>query len=151
MTISPEALVVWGALAVLLLAGALALGFRVDRRQRGARVGGDLEKFRDIVETSPDLITRMNAAGEYLYVSGASMSLLGYPREELLSRTIFEFADPEDHAAIREYLASVCRERFPWAFSFRARTRDGRTRWVEMSQAATRRVGSRRSSGTRAT
>jgi diguanylate cyclase (GGDEF)-like protein/PAS domain S-box-containing protein len=133
MTISPEALVVWGALAVLLLAGALALGIRVERRQRGARAGADLEKFRDIVETSPDLITRMNAAGEYLYVSGASMSLLGYPREELLSRAIFEFADPEDHAAIREYLASVSRERFPWAFSYRALTRDGRTRWVEMS------------------
>lgn len=135
MTIPLEALVVWGAVAALLFAGALALGFRVARGQRGARGGADLEKFRDMVETSPDLITRMNAAGQYLYVSGASMSLLGYPREELLSRTIFEFADPEDHAAIREYLASVSRERFPWAFSYRARTRDGRTRWVEMSSA----------------
>ncbi len=64
MTIPLEALVVWGAVALLLFAGALALGFLVDRRQRGSRSGADLEKFRDIVETSPDLITRMNAAGE---------------------------------------------------------------------------------------
>ena len=135
MTIPLEALLVWGAVAVLLLAGALALGLHVDRRQRDSRSAAELEKFRDIVETSPDLITRMSTAGEFLYVSGASQSLLGYPREDLRSRTIFEFADPEDHAAIREYLASVCRERFPWAFSYRALTRDGRTRWIEMSSA----------------
>jgi diguanylate cyclase (GGDEF)-like protein/PAS domain S-box-containing protein len=135
MTIPLEALVGWGVVAALLLGGALVLGFGLARRQRGGRGDSDLEKFREIVETSPDLITRMNPAGEYLYVSGASMSLLGYPREELQARTIYEFANPDDHAAIREYLASVCRDRFPWAFSYRARTSDGRTRWVEMSSA----------------
>ncbi|MFN2442429.1 MAG: putative bifunctional diguanylate cyclase/phosphodiesterase [Thermoanaerobaculia bacterium] len=136
MTIPFEALVVWGSAAALLLAGALMLGYRADRRRRGGRASADnMQKFRDIVETSPDLITRMSEAGEFLYVSSAAFPLLGYQREELMGRAIFEFTDTEDHAAIREYLASVCRDRFPWAFSYRAITRDGRTRWVEMSSS----------------
>lgn len=116
--------------AAVSLVGASIWALRAPRFRGG---GPRNESFRHIVEGSPDLIARLTESGIFLYVSAASEKVLLYRPEELVGRSIFDFILAEDAPSVREYLTTVCRESFPWPFSYRIRRKDGRTVWVETS------------------
>lgn len=56
------------------------------------------ERFRNLVETTSDWIWETAQDGRYSYVSPQVESLLGYPPEELLGRTLIDFASPNQAA-----------------------------------------------------
>lgn len=123
----------WSTSIALIAAASLFAGVSVwalvASRRRSA--GDHPDAFRAMVEQSPEMITRQTEDGVFLFVSRASEDLLGYSSQELLGRSIFDFIHEEEVATVREYLSTVCRETFPWAFSYRAVRKDGRTIWVE--------------------
>ncbi|HUP64550.1 MAG TPA: EAL domain-containing protein [Thermoanaerobaculia bacterium] len=125
------------ALAALTFAAISVWASRSSRRREGS-----LELYRSIVEKSPDLISRLTESGTFRYLSVASESLLGYPAEELTGRSIFDIVASEDEASLREYLSTVCREPFPWAFNYRVERKDGRTIWVESNASCEDQNGS---------
>ncbi len=55
------------------------------------------ERYRSLVETSSDWIWEIDATGRYTYVSPKGEEFLGYPTNEILGATPFDFM-PEDEA-----------------------------------------------------
>lgn len=129
----------WSISAVAAIALAAAVFAIVSlwalRAFRSESASTSEQRFRAMVERSPDLITRQNEAGTYLFASTSSAEVLGWTPEELGGRSAFEFIHPDDAASVREYLATVCREPFPWPFSYRIQRKDGRTIWLETNGA----------------
>ena len=52
-------------------------------------------KFRNFVETSPDMIWEIDSSGTFIYISPQSEAILGYTPDELLGTKIFKLIKPE--------------------------------------------------------
>ncbi len=55
------------------------------------------ERFRSLVEHNNDIVWEVNQEGAYTYVSPNAEDILGYPPEQLIGKTPFEFM-PEKEA-----------------------------------------------------
>jgi PAS domain S-box-containing protein len=64
-------------------------------------------RFRALTERSQVLTVVCTAAGEAIYVSPASLWLLGHPPERLQRTRVFEWVHPDDVAAAHAELAAV--------------------------------------------
>ena len=53
------------------------------------------QRYRDLVETSHDLIWSVDAAGRWTFVNQAARQIFGYPPEELIGRAFTDFFGPE--------------------------------------------------------
>jgi PAS domain S-box-containing protein len=53
------------------------------------------EKYRSIVEASPDTTWEIDTRGNFTYISSQSFQSLGYTPEELIGKPIFAFIQPE--------------------------------------------------------
>lgn len=54
------------------------------------------QRFRDIVENTDDLITRVDSRGVFVYVSPTSWKYFGLKPEECIGRQAFDFVHPDD-------------------------------------------------------
>jgi PAS domain S-box-containing protein len=70
------------------------------------------DRYRDLVEHSSDLICTHDALGMLLSVNEAPLRILGYSREELMSKPLREFVAPEAKAMCDAYLVKVQKEGF---------------------------------------
>ncbi|MGB9200477.1 PAS domain S-box protein [Methanobacterium sp.] len=52
-------------------------------------------KFRNLVETTPDMIWEIDKNGIFTYISPQSSFILGYTPKEIVGKNIFSFIDPE--------------------------------------------------------
>jgi len=123
-------------LLILLVSAAFFVGalfLALQRRGRGRPKEEAL--YREMVDRSSDLITRQTESGVYLFASPTSKRLLGYEPQELVGHSVFEIVHSDDIAAVREYLATVSREVFPHAFSYRLRHADGSHKWMETTSS----------------
>jgi len=69
------------------------------------------KKFRDLTETTPDLIWEVDTEGLYTYVSPKVKDLLGYEVNEVLGTSAFDLMTPEEAKKIRQsYGGAVARE-----------------------------------------
>lgn len=59
-------------------------------------------KFRNFVETTPDMIWEIDSNGTFIYISPQSEAILGYKPEELIGTRIFELIKPESLETITE-------------------------------------------------
>lgn len=59
-------------------------------------------KFRNFVETTPDMIWEIDSDGTFIYISPQSETILGYRPEELIGTKIFELVKPEALKEISE-------------------------------------------------
>ena len=63
------------------------------------RTLGDLKK---VMDSSMDMICAVNEAGDFIQVSAASKTILGYEPDELIGRHVFSFVYPDDLAKTQE-------------------------------------------------
>ena len=70
------------------------------------------DRYRDLVEHSSDLICTHDAQGMLLSVNEAPLRILGYSREELMSKPLRDFVAPEAKPLCDAYLAQVQRDGF---------------------------------------
>lgn len=86
-------------------------------------------KFRTLIETISDVIYEVDLLGNLLYVSPSAERVLGFNAEEVLGTNIFNYIYPEDHAFVKNSLASLesRKERY---IEYRYLTKDGYLRWV---------------------
>lgn len=90
-------------------------------------------KFRDIVETSPDLIWEIDERGVLTYVSPRFTDLIGYTPEETLGKPIFSFLPEEELPHLRELFSSITHTReLPGGFDVIARCKDGNLITIEI-------------------
>jgi PAS domain S-box-containing protein len=90
-------------------------------------------RYKLMAETVSDIISRHSADGDFLYVSPAVKTLLGYDPEELIGLSIRQFLHPEDVEGVENAHA-----RTPHIDSvtsrFRLRNKEGDFVWFEASQ-----------------
>ncbi|MES1165938.1 MAG: PAS domain S-box protein [Verrucomicrobiota bacterium] len=101
-----------GALAALALAWGLLLRRRV-RAQTGiirqqVLTENSLEaRYRDLFDNANDVVYTHDMSGRLLTVNRAGEILTGYPRAELLQRTILDFALPERRETVVTWLKKL--------------------------------------------
>jgi|GEM_PF-976505 len=98
----------------LAVAGGQCVAFLRDisERKRAAReLQASRQQYLDLVEGTPDLITRVDTAGRLVFVNHAAEEIFGMSPRDCLGRVAFDFIHPEDRAAtvaaFEEWLAST--------------------------------------------
>ncbi len=64
-------------------------------------------QYRNLVETSRDLIWSLDLEGRWTFVNNAARAIYGYEPEEMLGRPIGEFIGPRGREGLRAFLAGV--------------------------------------------
>src|SRR4051812_28478913 len=92
-------------------------------------------KFRAVAETAPAAIF-IYRGEQVLYVNPASEVILGYTREQLLSKNILEFVSPEMKEVVRRRLvARKNGETLSPSLEIKIRVGSGQERWLNFSGA----------------
>lgn len=111
----------------LLLAAAL-----YERRQAQQEIILREQYFRAIVEHSLDMISLVNPMGVISYSSSSVTQVMGYPLEEHMGRSIFEFIHPGDEPRIMAEFTRVLNHPDQIVTTqTRVRHKNGSWRWVE--------------------
>ena len=77
------------------------------RRRAEAALRASEDRYRQLVEVSPDAIL-VHRGGAITFANTTAVRLLGYASpEELIGRTVFELADTDYHAAIAERIGKL--------------------------------------------
>ncbi len=95
----PGPLPLWLCVSLLVaIMQASLMAIAAQERHRAADQAAEAgeARYRFLAENAHDLITRHTADGRIHYASPASARLLGYRPEELIGRTLADFAHPDD-------------------------------------------------------
>lgn len=115
------------------------------RRRTEEALRENEERFRTLVESAPDAVITVGGEGDIVLVNNQAEKLFGYPREELLGKSVDmlvppEYRDGQEEDWLRAALdpAMTMRET---AREFEALTKDGRRLPVEVRLGAIRARG----------
>jgi PAS domain S-box-containing protein len=95
------------------------------------------EKYRDLVDNIHDIIWQTTADLRFTYVSPSQEKITGFPREELLGKSLLEFTTEESVLMIKDRLAQRIAEsksgtiRNVTVFEVEMKKKDGTRMWVE--------------------
>ena len=105
-----------------------------ERKRAEERLGESERKYRDLVETSSDLIWSLDPEARFTFVNRAVRRIYGYEPEEMLGRPVSDFADPAEATRSRELFSQVLRGRPVFSHETRHVRKDGST--VQLSYNA---------------
>ena len=88
-------------------------------------------QFRLLAENSSDMISRHDMHGNFLYVSPACQTILGYKPEELTGTSITQLIHLEDAGEILDLLKTPARADINVTVPYRARPKNGEYIWLE--------------------
>jgi two-component system sensor histidine kinase/response regulator len=71
-----------------------------EKKNAELELKASLRRFRDIVLVSADWIWEVDTEGRYTYASESVQDLLGYPPEEVIGHTAFDFMAPDEAARV---------------------------------------------------
>lgn len=94
------------------------------------------ERFRRLVENIGDGILSVDTEGKIQYASESACNVSGYPRQQLVGRSMFQFVHSEDLAQLQSLFARALRESgstVQWGSM--VRRKDGSWRYFEGSMA----------------
>ena len=89
-------------------------------------------RYRALIEHSPDGIGLISANGKVLYLSPATTRMTGYPLDERLGKFYVDIVHADDQLTVHETFSAVLQK--PSAsetLQFRYRHKDGSWRWIE--------------------
>ncbi len=89
------------------------------------------ERFRLLAENATDMIARLSPEGRFLYVSPASVRMLGHTPDDLFGHAVAEFVHPEDRAAAMTTPTIPGAEQDGDISTYRIQHKDGHYLWVE--------------------
>jgi diguanylate cyclase (GGDEF)-like protein/PAS domain S-box-containing protein len=127
----------------LFVGTACAMTFPValvlaERSRFASRMRASEARYRMLADYSHDIVVRMRADGQRLYVSPSTRELLGWEPEELMAPR-WELVHPDDREILIDALSLLPDDGTPGQMIYRARHRDGHWVWIE---AVARRVPS---------
>jgi diguanylate cyclase (GGDEF)-like protein/PAS domain S-box-containing protein len=88
-------------------------------------------RFRGIAEVSQDMIVLKRLDGTRLYVSPVVKNLLGWSPEEFCAMPYEDTVHPDDVSYVLQAARDCIAKDSPRTFEYRARTKDGRSLWME--------------------
>lgn len=95
------------------------------------------KRYRDLVETSHDLIWTTDAQGRFTYVNQASVEVFGLEPGEIIGRCFFDFEVRPAHIANRRFLAKLMRQGEVRNYLTHLRTVHGHDRWIGINARLT--------------
>jgi len=105
---------------------------RVERELQESR-----KQYHDLVEETPDLITRVDTKGRLLFVNHAANEIYGLAEKDCLGHLAFDFIHPEDQAATRKAFDGWLKNGEKVFFlENRQVSIDGRVHWMAWSSRA---------------
>jgi two-component system, cell cycle sensor histidine kinase and response regulator CckA len=87
-----------------------ALALHAEEQQRlhaEAAVRASEERFRALVENSSDALLLMDAEGRVTYLTPSSERHLGWKRDQMIGRSIFDFVHPDDRDLVGQRMADA--------------------------------------------
>lgn len=94
-------------------------------------------RYRDLVETSHDLIWATDAQGSFTYLNNASHDVFGLAPKDLLGRCFFDFEADSSHIGNRRFLAQLKRNGEVKQHVTHLRTIGGEDRWIGINARVT--------------
>jgi PAS domain S-box-containing protein len=82
-----------------------------ERKRAEERLRESERKYRDLVETSSDMIWSLDAQGRFTFVNRAARRIYGYEPEEMLGRAVIDFALPGEAKRNRGLFRQILRGR----------------------------------------
>ncbi|HXF66637.1 MAG TPA: EAL domain-containing protein [Burkholderiales bacterium] len=87
-------------------------------------------RYRDLVETSHDLIWATDAQGRFVYLNAAAQTIFGLAPKDLYGRCFFDFEAGTSHVSNRRFLATLKRNGEVRHYVTRLVTAKGEDRWI---------------------
>ena len=87
-------------------------------------------RYRDLVETSHDLIWTTDAIGRFTYVNNGSHDIFGLPPSTLIGRCFFDFESRPSHISNRRFLSTLRKHGEVKDYLTHLIASDGTDRWV---------------------
>ncbi len=97
-----------------------------------------MERFRLLAENATDMIAKFSPQGVFLYASPASEGILGYTPDELLGKSIYDLAHPDDVVNIVHTTEEGYRKGQAYTITHRARRKSGEYIWLETTNKVIR-------------
>jgi PAS domain S-box-containing protein len=91
------------------------------------------QRYREILDTTPDGVWRVDAENRTNYVNPRMASMLGYRPEEMIGRVLSDFMDPEQHKIAAVEMAKARKEGRPMVVENRFVRKDGTCCWARVS------------------
>ncbi len=86
------------------------LVFALERQRAAEALRQSEERFRAIVETSPECVKLVSSEGTILHMNAAGLAMVGAPSlEAVVGQSAYELVVPEDRERFREFNEKVCR------------------------------------------
>lgn len=95
------------------------------------------KRYRDLVETSHDLIWTTDAQGRFTYANAATVEIFGLEPAEIIGRCFFDFEVRPAHIANRRFLAKLMRQGEVRNHLTHLRTVHGDDRWIGINARMT--------------
>ncbi|MCP2620020.1 PAS domain S-box protein [Candidatus Aminicenantes bacterium AC-334-K16] len=73
-----------------------------------------LDQYRQLIENSPDIIFLIDPKGNFLFINSAAQKITGYSKNQLLTRSLFNFIHPEEKKNLQQKMAQAIE--FPEVF-----------------------------------
>jgi diguanylate cyclase (GGDEF)-like protein/PAS domain S-box-containing protein len=123
------------ALLQLYIAGGCLMTIPValamaERKRLTARLRESEHRYRMLADSSHDVVVRMRADGERLYVSPSARDMLGWEPAEMLGSR-WDLVHPDDRDRQAEAMAGVIATGEARTDIYRVRHRDGHYVWIE--------------------
>lgn len=101
-----------------------------EQRRLESALRASEELHRLLADNATDLISSHDIAGTFLYASPACRSMIGYPPEELVGHSVFDFLHQNDREMFMQLMTGRPHEDRRILIC-RAIAKDGRTVWIE--------------------
>jgi PAS domain S-box-containing protein len=108
-----------------------------ERKQVERELQESRKQYHDLVEETPDLITRVDTTGRIVFVNHAANEIYGLAERDCIGRLAFDFIHPEDRAATMQAFNDWLKNRENVFFlENRQVSIDGRVHWMAWSGRA---------------
>jgi PAS domain S-box-containing protein len=94
------------------------------------------ERYREILDATPDGVWRIDADGRTDYVNARMASMIGYSPEEIIGHRITDFMSPTDLEIAQTAIASNREQSRNGVVEHALERKDGTSCWVRVSQTA---------------
>ena len=95
------------------------------------------QRYRDLVETSHDLIWTTDAQGRFTYLNSAAQDIFGLPSKDLIGRCFFDFEAGASHVSNRRFLAALKRTGEVKNYVTHVMTARSEDRWIGINARIT--------------
>lgn len=95
-------------------------------------------RYRDLVETSHDLIWQTDAEGRFTYLNAAAYEIFGLSPQDLIGRCFFSFESNGSHVPNRRFLSTLRRSGDVQNHVTHLTTARGEDRWIGINARITR-------------